>query len=247
MIGQALLFARKELFSFLVSPFSFAIAGLFFLVNGLAFWLFVDAPELRGNFEMITQLFFSWWNFWFLAIFIPPLLTMRLLSDEFRLGTIEMLMTAPSSDSAVIVGKYLAALAYCALLWLPTLLFFAIAAQNGASFDWGVVGAGYLGALLIYGLFLAIGLFASTLTETPILSALIAIVLELLLFFLMMLRYFVKGPVFEKIGDRYSMYHIQTESLLKGVVDTAHVVFFVSAAWLFLFTATRSLEYRRWR
>ncbi|HKE01510.1 MAG TPA: ABC transporter permease [Planctomycetota bacterium] len=248
----ALLIAKKELFSFLVSPFSYAIAGLFYLVNGLTFYLFASGPtsEMRGNFDLVTELFFSWWNFWFLAIFIPPLLTMRLLAEEFRLGTIETLMTAPSSDASVVVGKFLAAIGWCFLLWLPTVFFFGIAAQGGASFDWGVVATGYLFALLIYAFFLAVGIFTSTLTDTPILSALLAIVIELLAFFVMLLRYFefAKGSeVAQKIGDRYSMYQILTEHALKGVIDSAHVMFFVTACGLLLFTATRGLEFRRWR
>jgi ABC-2 type transport system permease protein len=190
-------------------------------------------------------------HFWFLALFIPPLLTMRLLSEEFRMGTIETLMTAPSTDVSVVTGKYLAALGYTILLWLPTVGFFLTAQAHGATFDWGIVAAGYLGAILIFALFLAIGVFASALTETPILSALLTVVLELFFFFVMMLPNFVRtgflGDAAKAIGDRYSIYQILSDSLLKGVVDTMHLVFFASLTWLFLFLATRSLEFRRWR
>jgi ABC-2 type transport system permease protein len=159
-----------------------------------------------------------------------------------------MLMTAPSSDAGVVVGKYLAALVFSFLLWLPTTALFIVSQGYGASFDWGVVGAGYLGALLVYALFCAIGIFASTLSESPLLSMLVAIVIELVLFFIMLLQSFL--PASERareISEKYSIYIIVSDSLSKGVVSSTHVVFFVSLIWLFLFAATRSLEVRRWK
>ncbi len=245
MIPQALLLARKELLSFLVSPFAYAIAGFFLLVNGIYFFLFAGIPG--GDFELVTQLFFTFLHFWLLALVVPPLVTMRLLADEFRLGTIETLMTAPSSDSGVVLGKWLAAYAYTALLWIPTVLFFVIASAFGASFDWGVVAAGYLAALLVYALFLSVGVFTSALTENPILSAFVAFLIEMGFFFLMFLRLLTKWPVAEQISDRYSIYTMLERSFLAGIIDTSHLVFFASATWLFLFLATRSLEFRRWR
>lgn len=246
MIRDALILARKELFTFIVSPISYAMAGVFFFVNWVLFYLYVQ--ELRGDFEAISSLFFTWFGFWFLAIFVPPILTMRLVSDEFRLGTIEMLMTAPSSDSGVILGKYLAALGFSLLLWVPTLVLFAVSQAFGASFDWGVLASGYLGVVLVYGLFCAVGIFASTLGESPLLSMLVAIVLELVLFFSMLLPAFLPGSEFARmVSERFSIYNILGQSLTKGVVVSSHLVFVVSSIWLLLFGATRSLEVRRWR
>jgi ABC-2 type transport system permease protein len=246
MIRDALVLAKKELYSILVSPVSYAMAGVFFFVNWILLYLYVQ--ELRGDFETISTLFFTWFGFWFLAIFIPPILTMRLLSDEFRLGTIEMLMTAPSSDAGVVLGKYLAALGFCVLLWLPTLALFIVAQAYGAGFDWGVIASGYLGAILVYGLFCAVGLFASTLSESPLLSMLLAIVLELVLFFSMLLPAFLPTSEFARtVADRYSIYNILVQSLTKGIVSTTHLTYVVSFIWILLFAATRSLEVRRWR
>ncbi|MBL8695086.1 MAG: ABC transporter permease subunit [Planctomycetes bacterium] len=244
-LSQSWLIARREAHSFLVSPFSYAIAGLFLLVNGIFFFLFVN--ELRGDFDEVVALFFSFWNFWLLALFIPPLLTMRLVADEFRLGTIEMLMSAPASDAAVITGKYLASMFFTALLWAPTLLFFAIANLFGASFDWGIVLSGYLGAMLVYGLFNAIGVMVSALAVEPAMSAFSAIVIELILFFFMLLPYWVQTDWVKSVSNRYSIYQIMSEWLLKGVVDSAHLLFLASSIWILLFLATRSLELRRWR
>lgn len=245
MIRHALLVARKELLSFFVSPFSYVVAGLFFLANAMFFYLFVK--EARGDFELINNYFFSWIGFWFLALFIPPILTMRLVADELRLGTVEMLMTAPSSDSGVILGKFLAAHGFSLLLWLPTPLLFVIAQMNGASMDWGVVGAGYLGVFLIYGLFCSIGIFTSALSESPLLSMLLALMIELGLLFLMFLRNYSSSGVADVISERYSLVHIMSETLLRGIVNSSHVVFLLSLTWLFLFLATRALEFRRWR
>lgn len=245
MIRHSLLIARKELLSFFVTPVSYIVAGVFFLMNALFFFLFIK--EIQGDFEATTTYFFSWLGFWFLTLFVPPVITMRLVSDELRLGTIEMLMTAPSSDGGVIFGKFLSALGFAMLLWLPTPLLFIIAQQAGASFDWGVIGAGYLGVFLIYGLFCAIGVFTSTLSESPILSMLLAITLELPLLFLMFLKSYTTSQIADDISSRYSLFHIMGETLLRGMVNSTHVVFLVSLTWLFLFFATRALEVRRWK
>lgn len=245
MIRHALLIAKKELLSFFVSPVSYVVAGLFFLVNAALFFLFIT--EIRGDFETITNYFFSWLGFWFITLFIPPILTMRLVADELRLGTIEMLMAAPSSDSGVIFGKFLAAHAFSLLLWLPTPLLFMIAQMNGASFDWGIVAGGYLGVFLIYGLFCAIGVFTSALSDSPLLSMLLALVIELALLFLFFLKSYSNSGFAEVVSERYSLWHIMSETLLHGIVNSAHVIFLLSLTWMFLFLATRALEFRRWR
>ncbi|MFN0206704.1 MAG: ABC transporter permease [Planctomycetota bacterium] len=245
MIRHALLIAKKELLSFFVSPVSYLVAGMFFFVYTLFFFLFLK--EVRGEFEIITRLFFSWHHFWFLALFIPPIITMRLVSDEYRLGTIEMLMTAPSSDAGVILGKFLAAFGFSLLLWLPTPLLFIVASTSGATFDWGIVAAGYVGVAMVYGLFCAIGIFTSAITESPIFSMLLSLVIELALFFLMFFRSFSTASWAESVSNNYALYNIVENSLMKGIVNTVHLVFILSLIWLFLFLATRALEFRRWR
>ncbi|MBI3817606.1 MAG: ABC transporter permease [Planctomycetes bacterium] len=245
MIRNTVLIAKKELLSYFVSPVTYVVAGLFFLTNALFFYLFIK--EARGDFEAITGYFFSWLGFWFLALFIPPIITMRLVADELRLGTIEMLMTAPSSDLGVITGKFFAAQLYSFLLWAPTPILFMIAQWSGATFDWGIIWAGYLGAILVYSLFCAIGIFTSALSDSPLLSMLLALVFELALLFLMFLRSYSSAPYAEVISERYSLWHIMSETLLRGIVNTSHIVFLVSLTALFLFLATRALEFRRWK
>ena len=132
-------------------------------------------------------------------------------------------------------------------MWLPTPAVFVVAQVYGASFDWGVVAAGYLGVVYVYALFCAIGILTSTLSESPVMSMLLAIVIEIILFFLMLLPSYWQSPTAKEIASHFSIYQILGDSLAKGIVDTSHLVFFASAVALLLFAATRSLEVRRWR
>jgi ABC-2 type transport system permease protein len=133
------------------------------------------------------------------------------------------------------------------LLWLPTPLLFIVAQSKGATFDWGIVAAGYVGVTLVYGLFCAIGVFTSAITESPILSMLLSLVIELALFFLMFLKSYTAAPWAAEISENYSLYNIVDNYLMKGMINSVHLVFVTSLSWFFLFLATRALEFRRWR
>jgi ABC-2 type transport system permease protein len=158
-------------------------------------------------------------------LFISPMLTMRLFADEFQSGTIEPLMTAPVSDTAIIVGKYGAALVMWCVLWAPTVLYAYIMSRHG-TVDWGAVRSSYLGVLLLGSYFMAIGLLMSVLAPNQIIAAVLAFVALGLLFTVGVGEFVFDGTVRE-ICRYVSMWgHMQSFS--KGVVDTRYLVFDLS-------------------
>jgi ABC-2 type transport system permease protein len=177
---------------------------------------------------------------------LPPLLTMRMLSEEARSGMLEFLLTAPISDQAVVVGKFLAATTFMAI-FLASKLGYALTIQLlGTTPDWPAVFGAYIGGVLISAVFCATGLFASALTSTPIVAAFGGLVFNLLLFDLPSRRGLIDSDVWRGLVDSLNLgEYIGT--FASGVVDTAALVLFVAWTAMILFLATRAVESRRWR
>ncbi|HYH45341.1 MAG TPA: ABC transporter permease subunit [Thermoanaerobaculia bacterium] len=235
----------RELRAYFVSPLAYVVMFFFLLVNGFVFAFLVNAlsnpaapagPPMTFFFGGITLL---------LLLILGVVLTMRLVSEELRSGSIEVLMTAPVTEGQVIGGKYLAVFSFFLFLWLPTLIYAAIVERH-SEVDWGPVAAGYFAVLLIGAFFLAIGIFASAMTSSQLASAMVTAVLLLLLLLLPLL-----GEVFTGEGLRQVLSYVDLnehlQELSRGIVDTRRLVFYVSATLFFLFLASRALEDKKWR
>jgi ABC-2 type transport system permease protein len=176
---------------------------------------------------------------------IVPLLTMRLLAEEKRTGTAELLFTYPLTDWGVILGKYLAAL----LVFLVFLLLTAgnaLAFATVASIDWGALASGYLGLILLGGSFLALGLFVSSLTENQIIAAVTAFGLLLLFWIIGWYQEVGGGSAIGRVLHFLSMMD-HYETFTRGVIDTRDLIYYLSFIYFFLFLTKRQLESRRWR
>lgn len=236
----------RELRAYFLSPLAYVVLFFFLLVNGGVFAVIVSYlsdPQFGGGrpFDVL----FNSFPFWLLLLFWVPVVTMRLLAEERKSGSIEVLMTAPVTEGQVVAGKYLAALVFYTFLWAPTLVY-AVLVDRWSDLDWGTLAAGYLGVLLIGGLFLAIGVFASALARHQIVAAVIALALELAVFFIGLVSALVQHPGARQLLDHLSVIDHMNE-FSRGVVDTRRLVFYVSATLLFLFAASRALEDRKWR
>ncbi|MGH7152104.1 MAG: ABC transporter permease subunit [Planctomycetota bacterium] len=246
MIGAAWTVARRELAAFFYSPIAYGIATIVLVLNGALY--FIAMKALDGDLkETASILYGAFYLYWFIALFVPALLTMRLIAEEKRSGTIEMLMTAPVTDLSVVLGKYTAVLLYYASMWAPTLLYFALVRLLGGEPDFGLLLSSFLGTLLVGALFLSIGLFASACTSNQVLAAASGIVLNLVFFFLPLGTYIVAKSETKQFLERYSVMSIVQSGFLTGVVDTAHVVYFLSLAGFFLFLTVRVVEARKWK
>lgn len=224
--------------AYIVISASMVLFGLYFFFYQGGIWQ-IDRASMGRMFDFVP----AW--ICFLTI---PLFTMRAMSEEKRLGTIELLITLPVRDSEVILGKYLGALGVLAvqigLLVLYPVVMFKFPWNMGA-FDWGPFWSSILGLFLMGGAGIAIGMLFSGMTESQIVSYFATAATLLILFFVGSLVQFVKGWP----GEVISFFSFQTryEPFARGLIDTRAIVYFVSVTVLCLLESFRQLEGRRWR
>ena len=244
-MNGVLAISGRELRAFFLSPGGYVVAAMFMVANG---WLFVRHVFSPGEIATLRPVFaFGMIVF----VLVCPAVSMRLISEELRLGTIETLMTSPITTSQIIAGKFIAAMGFLAALLLPT-LGFVVALEVYGRPDYGELACGYMGLLMAGGLFLSSGILASTLTANQVVAYLITV------FFWLLVILLTKGlpqtdllPVAWRDGAAGLLGFIDTEWRMRdfsiGLLDTANIVYFVSATVIMLVAASRSLEVRRWR
>lgn len=234
----------RELRAYFVSPLAYVVLFFFLVVNGIVFGNLASIlSDPRSPAGPPMTYFFG--STTLMLLILGVVLTMRLVSEELRSGSIEVLMTAPVTEGQVIAGKYLASFTFYAFLWLPTLAYAAVVAHY-SSVDWGPVAAGYVGVLGIGALFLAVGTFASAMTRSQLVAAMVSVALVFLLFLLGLFEELITNQaVKQSLGYLNLWSHI--EELAKGIVDTRRLVYYLSASLFFLFLASRALEDKKWR
>lgn len=248
---------RRELRSYLTSPAVYAFAALWFFLSGLIFYgiitQFADASvsaEVRRNvglekvnytLHVVGQLFLA---MHFLLIFLVPIFTMRLLAEEKRSGTFELLKSLPFTDHDIVAGKFLAAYTLVTALILGSLVYVLVMWRYGQP-EMPVVAVAYAGVLLASAGYVAIGLFASAVTENQIVAAIVAFV-ALLAFFLIGDITLPASSGWTRVLELLSLrYH--TEHFTRGLLRLEDMVFFALLVLAFLFLTCRALELRRWR
>jgi ABC-2 type transport system permease protein len=238
----------RELRAYFFSPMAWVLLTFFLLVNGYVFSLivsFLSDPRAGGSTTPLKLFFGDTFFFWLVLLFVAPMLTMRLLAEERRSGTIEPLMTAPVSEGQVVVGKYLAALGFYLFLWLPTLAYVLIVAR-GSEVDWGPIASGYLGILGIGAVFLAVGIFGSSFTRSQIVAAFVTFALLMLFFAVAFLDGLVTNETLQSfLGYLNLLQHM--DEFGKGIVDTRRLVYYLTTVVLFLFLTSRALQAKKWR
>lgn len=237
----------RELRAYFFSPLAYVVLFFFLVINGFLFAMimsFLNDPRSPGG-PPLGAFFGGTIFFWLILLFVCPVLTMRLVSEELRSGSIEVLMTAPVTEGQVVAGKYLAALTFYLFLWLPTLAYGLIVAYY-ESVDWGPVASGYLGVLGIGALFLAVGVFASALTRSQLVAAIITFALLVFLFSFGLLENLVPNETAKQAFGYLNVWN-HMDDFAKGIVDTRHLVYYLSATLFFLFLTARALEDRKWR
>jgi ABC-2 type transport system permease protein len=237
---RATTIARRELTSYFYSPMAYVALFVFLLVCAFIFWDDFQPGEIAGMRNLFN------WMVWLLVCIIP-VLSMGLLAQEWSSGTIEPLMTAPVSESDVVVGKFLGSFLFFLVMLAPTLLYVGILAfYSNPMIDFGPIRSGYLGIILVGGLFTSIGLFCSSLTRSQIVSA---IATAAVLFVITIVPWWASGkllsPAWVTVMDQ-TVFKRYTD-FSRGVIDSGHLVFFICATAVFLFLTTKVLESRRWK
>jgi ABC-2 type transport system permease protein len=239
---------RRELIAIFSSPLAYLVMTGFLLLQGLIFYLvvaFLNDPTYPAMAPL--EAFFGGTIFyWLFLLFVIPVITMRLVAEERRSGTLEVLLTSSVTEAQVIVGKFLAALVFYAALWAPTAIY-VILLQQKTAIDPGPVISGYIGTLLVGFLFIAVGTFASTLTNNQLIAAIFAFVGLMVLFTVPLIDQLLISESVLKTALRHMDLWTHMEAFAMGIVDTRYVVYPLSVGAFFLFLATKSLELKKWR
>ncbi len=231
---------QRELAAQFYSPIAYGVIAIFLLVSAI---FFVNDNFLPGKESSVRILLGSYMPL--ILVFILPMLTMRVLSEEFRSGTIETLMTAPVHDAEVILGKFFGSLLFYLVMLATTLVYPFIVSRFGP-LDLGLALCTYLGLLLVGALYIAVGVFFSACTRNQVLAVLCSFVfLAVFTFLANYLAQSQEGVVRVLLQHLSIMSHYQ--DFARGLLDTGHVIFFVSSTALFLFFGAKVLEFRRWR
>jgi ABC-2 type transport system permease protein len=222
---QAVLIFSKEFKDYFISPIAYIVIAIFLLVTG---WLFFSTffifgqAELRRFFDLLP----------FLFALMVPIITMRLFSEELNVGSYEILLTLPVTFPDIILGKFMAGVAFVAAILVPTLAY-PISISFLGTLDWGVVVGSYLGSLLLGAAYVAIGLFASSLTRNQIIACIVGMVICAILAIIDKMLFFFPQSILDVAVYLSSAIHF--ENVAKGIVDTRDILYFLSIVFIGLY------------
>jgi ABC-2 type transport system permease protein len=240
---------KREVASYFVSPVAYILATMFLVVMGMGFWFIANVRLMNGAtfYELLRALFGG--IGWVAVLMVIPVLSMRSFAEEKRSGTLEMLLTAPVRDGAVVLSKFLGILAVYVMMWVPTLLYFPILQRISGDtvvLDLGALASAYLGVFLVGSFFLSIGLLCSALTENLIIASISCFAVIMLIFLGGFLPEVSPVPALRRFTEPLSPILHMLE-FARGVIDTRAVILYLSSTMLMLLITTRLLESRRWR
>jgi len=253
-VRNVLTIAGREMRAYFASPIAYFVVGFFAFLFGWFFWsylvVFAEQSMRMGQFgggtvnvnqQMIRPLLL---NASVMVLFFVPMITMRTFSEEKRSGTFELLLTSPLTDFQIVMGKFLGALGLYALMLLVSGASLGLLFVYGNP-EWRQIATAYLGLLLMGGTFISVGLFFSSVTRNQI----VAIVLTFAtLLFLWVVNWVAdqSGPVLRTIVNALSITD-HFDDFSKGVIDTKHVVYYLSFITFGLFLTAKSVDSERWR
>ncbi len=248
--------ADKELRSYFASPIGYILIGLFALLFGWFFYVYLMAFNQQSqqmmqfgggggganiNQMMIRGLF---QNTAVIILFVMPMITMRPYSEEKRSGTIELLLTSPVTDVQIILGKFFGALALYAAMLLVTMIYMAMLFKISNP-EWRPIAAGYLGLLLMGGCFLSTGLFISSLTKNQIVAGFLTFTTFLMLWIVNWIGE-SSSPTTRAVVSYLSITE-HFDDFARGIIDTKHVLYYLSFITFGLFLTAKSVDSERWR
>src|SRR6266581_2257908 len=241
----------REVRSYFHSPIAYVVLIFFLLVAGVDFYFQVSFMNQRQVQYTVQEAFFNSVFFWFAFVLIFPLITMRLFAEEFKLGTIEPLMTAPVRDWQVVLSKFFGALVFYLVLWIPTICYFVIfqiITHQTAANSWGAYFGSYLMLLLLGMFYVSIGCFASVLTKNQIIAAVISFCAITLHFFSGLITFIlteVSSTTRQLLG--YFSALEQMGTLSRGEIDTRPIVLYLSLTMVMLGLTYQAFQSRKWR
>ena len=247
---------QREMKSYFVSPIAYVVLTVFLFLSGLFFfgnlievvrYTMTQAQVGQGVQPIdvpayVTQSLFRTTSV--ILLFLVPMLTMGLFSEEKKRGTIELLLTTPVGNFQALLGKYLASVSFLLILFLSSWITISALFVYSQP-DWKPILTGYLGLFLYGAALLALGLFISTLTENQIVAVVVTFGASLVLWLINIFSSSAIGATKDVINYLSVISHL--DDFIKGVIDTSHVIYYVTFAFVALFLAYRSLESMRWK
>jgi ABC-2 type transport system permease protein len=254
-MSNILAIAHKEVRSYFASPIAYVVIGLFsllfgyfyvailtwFVQQGMQMSMGMGPVTLHVNQQMIRPLLL---NATVVLLFVLPMITMRTYAEEKRSGTIELLLTSPLTDLQIILGKFFGAMTLYATMLGVTLVYVAGLFVFGTP-EWKPIATAYLGLLLLGGCFVSIGLLISSLTKNQIVAGMVTFGVFLLLWVIDWIGSFA-GPAVEPVVQYLSITQ-HFDDFAKGVIDTKHVIYYLSFMTFGLFLTAKSVDSERWR
>jgi ABC-2 type transport system permease protein len=234
-MAQALHVFTKELKDYFISPIAYIVICIFLLITGWFFFatfFLLDQANMRTFFSMLPLIF----------PFVIPAVTMRLFAEELHIGSYEMLLTLPLRLLDVIVGKFLACVAFVAVMLVPTLSY-ALWISFMGDLDWGPVIGGYLGAVLLGSAYSAVGIFASTTTRNQIIAFIVGMIICFTLTLIDKMLFFFPSLILPFIQYLGAGFHF--ENISKGILDTRDLVYFLSIIFVALYSANLIMQEKR--
>lgn len=229
--------AKKELRSYFFSPVAYVVFAMFLVLAGYFFTvilLYTQEASLKGvAYNIVITL-----------VFLVPLITMRTFAEEKKQGTLELLMTKPVKDWEVVLGKFCGAAFMYLIMLASTIVYVLILFKYGKP-DMGPVYSAYIGLILVGFCFIALGVFASTLSENQIIAAVIGFAMVLLLWVLSWASSQFTGSMQEIVS--YISLSSHYDNFVKGIVDLKDVVYYLSFILFWLFVSVKSVEVRKWK
>jgi len=256
-MSNILAIAQKELKSYFASPIAYIVIGMFALLYGY-FYIAILAYFVRQSLQMsefgqqgaqalnVNQALIRplLQNVTILVLFVMPMVTMRTYAEEKRSGTIELLLTSPLSDFQIIMGKFLGAMALYGIMLLVSMIHLGTLFVYGRP-EWKPLISAYLGLLLLGGCFISVGLFISSLTKNQIVAGMVTFAVFLFLWVITWIGGF-SGPTVDQLVNYLSIIN-HFDDFGKGVIDTTHVIYYVSFITFGLFLTAKSVDSERWR
>jgi ABC-2 type transport system permease protein len=223
---------KKEFRTYFVSPIAYIVISIFLIVIGWFFFstfFLINQASLRNFFALLPIIF----------AFVIPAVTMRLFAEELNVGTYEILLTMPVTFRDVVVGKFLASLAFVAAMLLPTLAY-PITVSFLGDLDWGPVIGGYVGAILLGASFSAVGLFASSLTRNQIVAFIIGVAICFAMVLIDKILFFLPTPLVGVLEYLGADFHF--ENISKGILDSRDILYFLSVTFVGLYATHLAME-----
>ena len=228
--------AKRELKSYFVSPVAYVVIGLFLFISGYFFYIILASSKLAEARGIIMNMSFTF-------MLISPLITMRLLAEEKKLGTIEFLFTSPIKVAEIVTGKYLAAVILFLIMVVITFQYPLYLIIFGKP-DLGPIITSMLGFFLLGATYLAVGVFASSLSENQLISAIVGMIILIFLWVVGWAGDTIGGGVGNFVSSLSLMNNL--ENLGKGVIDAGNVFYYLAMIFFFLFITVKRLEWKRW-